>query len=266
MKDVSHKPDFVINNFENDFFPMMHAVESFTTVNPTFFRGHGQSDWPLIPELGRPENSYVCHPIRESIIFRDFEANAHMDLSELSVWDTLFAMRHHGLPTRLLDWTDSISVALFFAIRDFENFSVNKPKEKINNLCLWVLEPFALNLDEGLGALVLTKTNKQYVYDYFLGEVKEKKSDDFPARVIALYPPKSNERLLAQSGFFTFHKDLSALEIIKRRFLFKIEINKSQVENIKRYLDFVGMKESYLFPDLDGLSRYLKSKYKTRWK
>jgi hypothetical protein len=61
---------------------------------------------------------------------------------------------------------------------------------------------------------------------------------------------------------FTFHKKLENLQEAYREILFKVEINKTQVVAIKKFLHFSGMKESNLFPDLDGLSRQLSFQIK----
>ena len=238
-------------------------MQLFSKTIPTFFRGHGQADWKLIPEIGRSDSSHIIEQSLEKSMFLQYSSHAHMEIGEMTSWDVLFSMRHHGLPTRLLDWTDSLFVALFFSIRSFEHaFEPNKNKD-LKNPCVWVLRSADLNKKMiGHKGLVYTKTSKTLVYDYFVGGVEGKNGDDFPADVVAVYPPKSNKRLLTQGGLFTFHKILRPLEETNRELLLKIEIDKSQIAEIKKFLYFSGVKESHLFPDLDGLARQLKDQLK----
>lgn len=232
---------------------MFNFIFSFSKSMTTFFRGHGQSDWQLLPGIGRPEN-IKFRPF-EALTFRRYEAKGYMKLGKISNWEILFSMQHHGLPTRLLDWTDSLNVALFFAVKHFENF--NRTEKK--NLSLWVLD--AMRLSEiviGRRKLIIPSENDSFGYDCFL-EMNGKTPADFPSDVIAMYPPKSNERLLVQGGMFTFHKKLEPLENIFPDLLLKIEIDKTQVASVKRHLYFNGVKESHLFPDLDGLAREIRA-------
>lgn len=98
--------------------------------DPTyFFRGQSNADWGLVPALSRIVNdvNYEDQLIIEKLGTVDFQQRAHLWLPQgmmsndnenwrwLESW-TL--MQHHGAPTRMLDWTRSLFVALYFAVRE----------------------------------------------------------------------------------------------------------------------------------------------------
>ena len=80
------------------------------------YRGTADQQWNLVPSLNR-----VCgHDLSlESQVFRSFRKYGYAELAEYSgFWKLLPVAQHHGLPTRLLDWTYSPLVAAHFATED----------------------------------------------------------------------------------------------------------------------------------------------------
>ena len=81
----------------------------------TFYRGHADKDWKLIPSILRTRNG----PSVEHLLFRDMVAHEPQSFSECrSALDHLVQMQHYGLPTRLLDVTMNPLVALYFACEE----------------------------------------------------------------------------------------------------------------------------------------------------
>ena len=81
----------------------------------TFYRGHADKDWELIPSILRTSNG----PGIEHLLFRDMVAHEPQSFSECrSALDHLVQMQHYGLPTRLLDVTMNPLVALYFACEE----------------------------------------------------------------------------------------------------------------------------------------------------
>jgi hypothetical protein len=79
------------------------------------YRGMGDVNFGLIPGLGRAANYSLA---RERAILEIFERRAaeFVDTSLMSDWDKIALAQHHGLPTRLLDWTTNPLIAAFFAV------------------------------------------------------------------------------------------------------------------------------------------------------
>ena len=222
---------------------LLKKVEEATAdIEEPFFRGHGNTEWQLVPSLG----SYRHHGLLENQLYYDFLTfGAPLLPANPNPWDVLFVMRHHNLPTRLLDWTQSFSVALYFAVRSFDKKGA-----------IWILDPYRMNKSTTGDATILHPQSdlEHTYYDYFVADSARR----FPNRAVAILPNKTTQRIIAQRGVFTLHRDpRESLESICSKALTKIEFDKNIYVQAQRFLKLAGLTEYSLFPDLDGLSRWL---------
>jgi hypothetical protein len=218
-----------------------------------WYRGQTDHRWALQPGLYRKELGDT-----DENSFRDeFQLRAHPFLGDAtyrpqSEWDWYFLMQHHGLPTRLLDWTESPLIALYFAI---SNASKASPG-------VWMLNPWKLNdFVAGLGDAIVSPSNAS-VMPYLRPPWNR---EPIPVPPAAIQPPFNSRRIAAQRGAFTIHgSDRQGIEeyVVFHPYLSLIEIPQSAIEEIRAQLARAGITESMIFPELAGLCREIKDKWK----
>jgi hypothetical protein len=192
-----------------------------------------------------PENR-LYNP--EENLYFDFVTQAGALLPENSTsWINIFLMQHYGLPTRLLDWTETFSVALYFAVK-------NASKEA----AIWILDPFALNATTINRPSILHPTELAHDYAAYYIERTAK----LEGNVVALSPLRHNPRVFHQRAGFTLHDDIETpLEILHPDVVTKVILKKEGFADAFKFLELAGVNEFTLFPDLEGLSRKLKTEY-----
>jgi FRG domain len=109
-----------------------------TTIGGVFpyWRGHADKDWTLQAEVFRKGSYNEVSLIRAFMAEAESRRTGCPPISDHLAW--LILARHFGLPTRLLDWTMSPLVALYFASRD-EKETADKDG------CLWAIHPGIMN-------------------------------------------------------------------------------------------------------------------------
>jgi hypothetical protein len=228
-----------------------------------FFRGHADGTWPLLPSLLR---HCAAHGIRRDLRIRELEAGLFFEFQArarelhgqtLTDWEILFYMRHHGVATRLLDWTEVFAVALYFAVQSVPDGAVP---------CIWMLNPYTLNEH------AKSWETRDLIAPQYLGGSDGWDYSDFMTdyedlsfgwrHPVALYPIQRSARLFAQGGYFTIHGDnRRPIEQIRRSVLRKVDLPRGLIPQAKRFLALTGINDYLLFPDLDGLARYLHRKH-----
>ncbi len=202
------------------------------------FRGQREADWSLVPKLGRTKFR-SAHGADVPQIERKLLA----EFSRLAVpyvvgkalknnWDLLSLAQHHGLPTRLLDWSTNPLAALWFAVEDSSASDVDA--------AVW-----AYNVKEA--------------------DVADDEMDPLdPPRTLFFRPRHHDARIVAQGGWFSVHRyneggKFSVLDNIlnhKRR-LRKFVIPRASFQTIREDLARCGVNRATLFPDIQGLCGHL---------
>lgn len=230
---------------------------------PFVFRGLSDADYDLKTSLTRLGGAYE---MLEQVILRTFRKYAHRDASAGdSVWNWLALAQHHGLPTRLLDWTFSPYVALHFATSSLEKYEMDGAVWCINIRKTRQLLPGRLKriLDEeyAIGFSVDTLSRAAPT----LQEFDSLSSEPF---VIFLEPPSLDQRIVNQLAAFSMMSSPTAIlnEWLadKPALYHRIIIPAELKWEVRDKLDDLNITERVLFPGLDGLSRWLKRYYSPR--
>jgi FRG domain len=196
------------------------------------YRGDGDPTWPLLTsldKLGGTRPSHTKADLEEHIL-RNFIRYSRPYLTQppANDWEVMVSAQHHGLPTRLLDWTYSPLVAAHFATLDLERMLGGA-----NPLTPWRLfsskgiKPFACMLE----------------------------------------PPSLNQRIVAQSATFTLCSDKrqSFDRFLEQHnlgsALTKFIIPAKETARFRDQLDLVDVDERRLFPDLDGVAAEMRRYY-----
>ena len=217
----------------NDFSRWLESVNGRDWI----FRGVDWAKYELIPKIGRPEtrtrdSGYLLQ--NEAWLFYEFQnwARTHLDLSSYPTnpWEWLALAQHHGLPTRLLDWSRSPLVAAYFAVeaaddRHHAAIYARRVEKILDNRQLGSFHPFEFD------------------------------------RVTAFFPPQFAARVIAQSGVFTIHP--KPTQAWKPPNLGKVLIAKSFRQDLLHRLYNIGIHRAVLFPDLDGVATTLAWVYAT---
>jgi len=255
-----------------------------------WYRGHRRSEWRLSSTLHRCIGDAVKSAEakgfkftwgeQREILREEFKANHARFRSESWTllgsgsregWGTVFAMQHYGLPTRLLDWTESFACALFFA---------QDGRDRNEDASVWVLDAGMLNqLSLNIGLASIPGKPMPGFVDLSAESLNENSRvrtrrwhPSFEAggedlKSIAALPPRVNPRMVSQRSCFTVMGDsFDPLEsqfggtLVQRGSLKEIVLQPCLFDDAEEYLSLAGITVSTYFPDLEGLVREYKER------
>lgn len=257
--------------------PKIFIPESWEDLQKTLFH----DSWNQ--EIGRFRSSYIYrgmndisqtlntslqrlggdYPKLERHLLRNFKKYAHRDAAPgNSIWNWLAVAQHHGLPTRLLDWTYSPYVALHFATNELEHYH--------QDAVIWALNYVALNqfLPAQLKKIIEKEASNTFTAEMLdqvctsLDDLQHRNAAEF---LLFLEPPSLDSRITNQFALFSLLSDAgTTLEAWLQKhpeFFFKVRIPSHLKWEIRDKLDQANITERVLMPGLDGLSEWLKRHY-----
>lgn len=230
------------------------------------YRGAARAGAPLLTSLDRLGGSHPPHTKAdlEEHVLRSYirYSRPHVHAATSNDWEELFAAQHHGVPTRLLDWTYSPLVAAFFATRP--------SRVGDHDRAVWRLDWQTVHKAFGLPPLALLPRDLDSIFErdghaspwqFF---ARAASADPFACLV---EPPSLDQRIVAQAAVFTLCTDKlhSFDEFLDTHgladALIRFIIPADRIAPLRDQLDLVGVDERRLFPDLDGVAAAIRRYY-----
>ena len=228
-----------------DFFVAIDTAHAGLQCQP-WWRGHGRSDWELVPKVFRSVDKGQRYETNIALKFVQKAQTRHPicpDPSNRHEW--LFLMQHYGLPTRISDWSESPLVAAYFV--------VSEEKHDGEDGAIWALDPFRMGeVFEGVKGLSDPRHPRVKL---FIDKVFEggDPTDNYAVGIIA---SEVDPRMMVQQAAMVVHgapmplNEYDAMEPLLK----KIVIRADAKAALRLWLARVGIRERTIFPDLMHLA------------
>lgn len=202
------------------------------------FRGQ-DSDATLLPSIARGDSSLDTTSVERRML-NELKRRSSLIIKEklVSDWDWLTYAQHHGMSTRLLDWTSNPLVAIWFAIQNPRTY-----KSRSYLYILLVFEKFILTNEEVEKASPFTIENTK-----------------------VFRPDLNNKRIVAQQGWFTCHQysigKFQSLELDQsfgKTMITRLTINPEDKPHLLEELNILGINAQSIFPDIYGICQQINA-------
>jgi len=217
-----------------------------------WYRGHRDANWDVQPTIWRDFDE-----AEERNFTNRFTSRAAIRYSLAPKYDEpsrwLPLMQHYGLPTRLLDWSRSPLVAVYFAL---ECYIADQQRQTVD-ACIWVLRPHDLNRSEH--QIVVTPSIESRLALSLVDPAFTESAPE-PGTVMAVMAADTDMRMFIQQGAFTVHSRKAPLNVdpSTATHLTKIIIPAASVTRMALEIQICGFRRGDIYPDLANLAAELK--------
>jgi len=226
------------------------AASNFGEESDIWRRGHSVAGWDLAPKVYRLGRENDEHNF--ALTFLNSARSRNIRCPDSDDWPSwLFLMQHYGLPTRLLDWSKSALVGLYF--------SVCEPQFDDESGEVWALRPARLNKQQ-VGSESLFSPQSEYVKElcneaFVPLQLKKAKA------TIGVPTDQFDVRHLVQESTFTIHATNIPINTLagSDEYLLRFEVPSASKKSLRLILNRLGINSAYLFPDLDNLAKHVSS-------
>ena len=232
---------------------IVHVSRQFNNTR-AWWRGQRDASWKLMPSLYRLgfEEKEVNLNGRFRLMAKARKGEVPSNTDPLA-W--LFLMQHYRLPTRLLDWSQSPLVALYFAIE--------KPDD--SDAAMWALSPTDLNnLEAQIPSICMPGSD---IIGQLGVQAFRPPSEKRDSRIISVLTEEADPRQMVQQSAFTLHGRGNPLDQRDEanKFLVKVRIPAKAKAGLREAIALLGISRASLFPDLENLALEIASlNYQTK--
>lgn len=253
----------------DSFSKVMQQIEKFQDAHHfAWYRGVGKAKHDLVPSLFR-------HPTKKDVdslhkLERDLAATfsqrspPFVPQSFDDEWERMFYMQHYGIPTRLLDWSESPFVAMYFALTSCKRDDANNVTDPVS---IWMLDPSEWNKvalsDISFEGDILDSKREQVKSYSPKAELDERKN-----AAVMIFGTHNSPRIVAQRGTFAlFGKSTDPMNqqftkgTFKKETLQKIIIPAAVVDDVAKSLFRKGIADTTVYPDLQGLALEMRRQF-----
>lgn len=246
----------------NDFNDICHIIEELEETASNYigelvpqttlwYRGQANSQWEIIPSIQRQGNQsseqMMCHSFYHNV---SQIIPSPIPLNLYDQWISL--MQHYGLPTRLLDWSYSPLVALYFALEDYDRYADY-------DASITVIVPEYLNKGQGFDPFIYPIDSHTAIKMLEPAFYERTMTSN---KILACFPTSNDSRQYAQRSSFTIHDSMEKImEICDNNTLYNIIIPKSRKKYFKKILYLMDIREGHLFPDISHVAKQIKNRY-----